>query len=54
MYECSFFINKWTLINNQFISDPGGSMPAWVVNSFLASNPYNTVKELKENDFVLI
>lgn len=38
-----------TMINNQFISDPGGSMPTWVVNSFLASNPYNTVKKLKES-----
>ncbi|MCA6079211.1 START domain-containing protein [Fulvivirga sedimenti] len=37
-----------TIIQNQFLSDPGGSVPSWVVNSFMASNPYNTVLALKK------
>lgn len=37
-----------TFITNQFLSDPGGSIPNWVTNSFLSKNPFNTVKKLKE------
>ena len=37
-----------TRITNQFLSDPGGSIPKWVTNSFLSKNPFNTVKNLKE------
>ncbi len=37
-----------TIIRNEFLSDPSGSLPTWVINSFLASNPYNTVLSLKE------
>ena len=40
-------VNGRTIIKNQFLSDPGGSVPSWVVNSFMASNPYNTVVALK-------
>lgn len=37
-----------TLIRNQFLSDPAGNLPKWVINSFIASNPYNTIESLKE------
>ena len=37
-----------TRITNQFLSDPGGSIPKWVTNSFLSKNPFNTVKNLRE------
>ncbi len=37
-----------TLIKNQFLSDPGGSVPSWLINSFISRNPYQTVLKLKE------
>ncbi len=37
-----------TVIRNQFLTDPSGSIPSWVINSFMASNPYNTVIALKK------
>jgi hypothetical protein len=37
-----------TIIKNQFLSDPGGSVPAWVINSFISKNPYETVRNLRE------
>ena len=37
-----------TRIRNQFISDPGGSVPASLINSFIYKNPFNTVKNLKD------
>ena len=30
-----------------FLVDPGGNIPAWVVNSFLVDNPFNSTKNLK-------
>jgi len=36
-----------TIIQNRFLTDPSGSVPTWVVNSFMASNPFNTVMALK-------
>lgn len=35
------------LIKNQFLSDPGGTVPSWIINSFITNNPYNTIKNLK-------
>jgi len=32
----------------QFFSEPGGSLPTWVVNMFLVDGPYNTLSNLKE------
>ena len=29
--------------------DPGGSIPAWVVNMFITKGPYETFKKLKKN-----
>ena len=37
-----------TQIRNQFLSDPGGSVPSWIINAFMAGNPYQTVLNLKE------
>jgi regulatory protein YycH of two-component signal transduction system YycFG len=32
----------------QFYADPGGSLPAWLVNSFIVQGPYNTFSNLKK------
>jgi len=37
-----------TIIQNLFLTNPSGSVPSWVVNSFMASNPFNTVMALKK------
>jgi len=37
-----------TQIVNQFIGDPGGSIPSWVVNMFIVDGPYKTLEGLKE------
>lgn len=37
-----------TVVHYQYLSDPGGSIPAWLINMFIVDNPYNTVKALKE------
>ena len=41
-------IDDKTIITNRFLSDPGGSIPNWVTNSFISRNPFNTVKNLKD------
>jgi hypothetical protein len=37
-----------TIIQNIFLTNPSGSVPSWAVNSFMASNPFNTVMALKK------
>ncbi len=32
----------------QFHGEPGGEIPAWVANNFIVSQPYNTLKNLRE------
>jgi hypothetical protein len=32
----------------QFYANPGGSLPAWLVNSFIVQGPYNTFNNLKK------
>jgi START domain len=36
-----------TVVHFQFLSDPGGSIPSWVINMFIVDNPFNTIKALK-------
>lgn len=33
---------------HQFLSDPGGSIPKWIVNMFIVNGPYKTLENLKE------
>jgi hypothetical protein len=33
---------------HQFMSDPGGNIPKWIVNMFIVSGPYKTLENLKE------
>jgi len=40
--------NGKTKINHRFGADPGGSIPAWVVNMFLVDTPVKTLEGLKE------
>lgn len=35
-------------IRFQYFADPGGDIPAWLVNSFIVKNPHNTLLNLKE------
>jgi hypothetical protein len=47
---------RWTIhqisedrisINFQYLTDPGGGIPAWLVNSFLVKNPHLILLEIK-------
>jgi hypothetical protein len=35
-------------IRHQFLSDPGGNIPMWIVNMFIVSGPYKTLLNLKD------
>lgn len=35
-------------IEHQFLSDPGGGIPMWIVNMFIVSGPYKTLGNLKK------
>ncbi len=37
-----------TSVVYQFVTDPGGSLPDWLVNSFIVRNPYKTLINLRE------
>jgi len=37
-----------TRVVHQFIGDPGGSMPAWIVNIFIVDSPYKSLMGLKK------
>ncbi len=48
---------SWTLIKEsdnktkviyQFLADPGGNIPAWVINMFLVDGPYETLINMKK------
>lgn len=50
-------IGKWTFdpvgedtykVVFQYLSDPGGGLPAWLVNAFLVKMPYNTLLNFRE------
>lgn len=40
--------NGFLSISHTFFADPGGSIPAWIINSFALKQPINTFKILKE------
>jgi len=35
-------------INFQYLTDPGGGIPTWLVNSFLVKNPHKTLLNIKK------
>ncbi len=35
-------------IRFQYFADPGGDIPAWLVNTFVVKNPHITIKKIKE------
>jgi len=37
-----------TAVYYQFVSDPGGNMPGWLVNTFIVKNPYETLGNLRD------
>lgn len=50
-------VGKWTFeliegkkykVTFEYLSDPGGALPAWLVNSFLIRMPYKTLLNFKE------
>ena len=40
--------NGKTRVYHRFGGDPGGNIPAWIVNMFLVDGPYKTMTELRE------
>ncbi|MCB0807122.1 MAG: START domain-containing protein [Bacteroidales bacterium] len=53
----SFGKGKWTAkktdeghssVSLQMLADPGGNIPAWLVNKFIVDSPFNTLSNLKE------
>ena len=40
--------NDQISIQFQYLADPGGDIPAWLVNSFIVKNPHTTIKKIKE------
>jgi len=40
--------NGGTQIEYSFIADPGGSVPAWLTNQFIADGPYKTLSGLRK------
>lgn len=48
---------KWTIkavseneisIKFQYLADPGGGIPAWLVNSFIVKSPHKSLKNIRE------
>lgn len=48
---------RWTIhqisedkisINFQYLTDPGGGIPAWLVNSFIVKNPHKTLLNIRK------
>ncbi len=37
-----------TKVFYQFMGDPGGGMPAWIVNMFVVDGPYESLRNLKD------
>lgn len=35
-------------VTYQFLGDPGGKVPVWLANSYVVTNPYETLKNLKD------
>lgn len=35
------------VVHYQYLSDPGGSIPAWLTNAFIVDNPFGTMQALK-------
>jgi hypothetical protein len=31
----------------QYFADPGGKIPAWLINTFVVKNPYKTLTNLR-------
>jgi len=41
-------VNGTTLVEMQFLNDPGGSIPGWLVNMLLTESPFQTMSGLKD------
>jgi hypothetical protein len=46
-WEIEELPDKNVKITYQFHGDPAGKIPAWLANSVIVSNPFNTLKNLK-------
>lgn len=40
--------NGGTNLEYSFLVDPGGNIPAWLVNAFIVDTPFNSLKNLRE------
>lgn len=41
-------VGNHTKVHYQFLGDPGGGLPSWLVNMFIVDGPYDTIIALKE------
>ena len=41
-------VDDKTKVQYQFLADPGGSLPTWIINMFIVDGPYDTFVALKE------
>ena len=37
-----------TKVHYQFLANPGGSLPTWIINMFIVDSPFNTIKALRK------
>jgi hypothetical protein len=37
-----------SLVEQQFLADPEGSLPKWIVNMFVVDSPYQTMKNMRD------
>lgn len=40
--------NQRCLVEQRFLADPEGSIPAWVINMFIVDGPYKTIQNLRK------
>ena len=40
--------NGETKVLYQFLGDPGGNIPSWIINIFIVDGPYKTLMNLKQ------
>ncbi|OIQ24285.1 MAG: hypothetical protein BM555_07240 [Crocinitomix sp. MedPE-SWsnd] len=41
-------VGKKSKVTYQFLADPGGSLPTWIINMFIVDGPYDTFVALKK------
>ena len=47
-WEVETVDDKNVLVSYQFLADPEGSLPSWIINMFLVDDPFKTMQNLRE------